>query len=64
MSQLALSAAPPAVSTTRLRLGLLVLGFVVLWSSAFPAGKIAVAACPPLLFLAARFLAAGALMLA
>ncbi|MBS0534138.1 MAG: DMT family transporter, partial [Proteobacteria bacterium] len=41
-----------------------VLGFVVLWSSAFPAGKIAVAACPPLLFLAARFLAAGALMLA
>jgi len=64
MSQLALSAAPPAVSTTRLRLGLMVLGFVLLWSSAFSAGKIAVADCPPLLFLAVRFLAAGVLMLA
>jgi drug/metabolite transporter (DMT)-like permease len=67
MSQLALSAASspaPVVSTTRLRLGLMVLGFVLLWSSAFSAGKIAVADCPPLLFLAVRFLAAGALMLA
>jgi drug/metabolite transporter (DMT)-like permease len=64
MSQLALSAAPPTVSTTRLRLALMVLGFVLLWSSAFSAGKIAVADCPPLLFLAVRFLAAGVLMLA
>jgi drug/metabolite transporter (DMT)-like permease len=67
MSQLALSAAPPAsstVSTTRLRLGLMVLAFVLLWSSAFSAAKIAVADCPPLLFLAVRFLAAGVLMLA
>src|SRR6185312_14850646 len=42
MSQLALSAAPPAVSTSKLRLGLMVVGFVLLWSSAFSAGKIAV----------------------
>lgn len=64
MSQIALSAAPPAVSTTRLRLALMVIAFVVLWSSAFAAAKIAVADSPPLLFLAARFLAAGAAMLA
>jgi drug/metabolite transporter (DMT)-like permease len=63
MSQLALSAASPG-SVGRLRLGLMVLGFVLLWSSAFSAGKIAVADCPPLLFLAVRFLAAGALMMA
>ncbi|HXD43838.1 MAG TPA: DMT family transporter [Pseudolabrys sp.] len=64
MSQLALSAAPPAVSTSKLRLGLMVVGFVLLWSSAFSAGKIAVADSPPLIFLAVRFLAAGVLMLA
>jgi len=67
MSQLALSAAPPAsraVSTSRARLALMVLAFVLLWSSAFTAAKIAVADSPPLLFLAARFLAAGVVMLA
>ncbi|HET9619181.1 MAG TPA: DMT family transporter [Pseudolabrys sp.] len=67
MSQLALSAAPPvspAVSTSRARLALMVLAFVLLWSSAFAAAKIAVADSPPLIFLAARFLAAGAVMLA
>ena len=67
MSQLALSAAPPASSaipTTRLRLALMVLAFVLLWSSAFSAAKIAVADSPPLIFLAVRFLAAGVLMLA
>jgi len=37
--------------------------FVVLWASAFSAGKIAIADCPPFLFLAARFLLAGVLML-
>ena len=63
MSQLALSAAPP-MTTSRVRLGLMVLGFILLWSSAFSAGKIAVAVCPPLIFLAVRFLAAGVLMLA
>jgi len=63
MSQLALSA-PPLAAAGRLRLPLMVLGFVLLWSSAFTAGKVAVADCPPLIFLAARFLAAGLLMLA
>jgi hypothetical protein len=38
-------------------------GFVLLWSSAFSVGKIAIADCPPLIFLAIRFLAAGVLML-
>src|SRR5690349_22102651 len=63
MSQLALSAAPPIGSTSRLRLALMVGGFVLLWSSAFSVGKIAIADCPPLVFLAVRFLAAGVLML-
>ncbi len=37
--------------------------FCVLWSSAFAVGKIAIAACPPLTFLAIRFSLAGLLML-
>lgn len=64
MSQLALATAPPLASTSRLRLALMVLAFILLWSSAFSAGKIAVADCPPLIFLAVRFLAAGVLMMA
>lgn len=68
MSQLALSAtpaaAPAAAATSRLKLALMVLGFILLWSSAFSAGKVAIADCPPLLFLAARFLTAGVLMMA
>jgi drug/metabolite transporter (DMT)-like permease len=63
MSQIALSAAPP-LTTSRVRLALMVLGFCLLWSSAFAAGKIAVTYSPPLIFLAVRFLAAGVLMLA
>lgn len=38
--------------------------FILLWSSAFSVGKIAIADCPPLLFLAARFLLAGVIMMA
>lgn len=67
MSQLALSAAPPAAAapaTSRVKLALMVLGFILLWSSAFSAAKIAIADCPPLIFLAFRFLSAGLLMLA
>lgn len=64
MSQFALSTAPSAVTSGRPKLALMVLGFVLLWSSAFSAGKIAVADCPPLIFLAVRFLAAGVLMMA
>jgi len=36
--------------------------FVLLWSSAFAAGKIALQVSPPLLFLGQRFLFAGVLM--
>jgi drug/metabolite transporter (DMT)-like permease len=64
MSQLALSAPARLVATSRFRLALMVLGFILLWSSAFSAGKIALADCPPLIFLAARFLVAGAVMMA
>ena len=38
--------------------------FCLLWSFAFIAGKIGVTDCPPLILLAARFLAAGILILA
>ena len=62
MSQFALSAAPP-LTTSRVRLGLMVLAFCLLWSSAFAVGKMAIADCPPLVFLTVRFLAAGVLML-
>jgi drug/metabolite transporter (DMT)-like permease len=37
--------------------------FCLMWASAFSVGKMAVADCPPLLFLAVRFLAAGVLMM-
>jgi drug/metabolite transporter (DMT)-like permease len=47
-----------------LRFAFLVGCFLLLWSSAFAVGKIAIADCPPLIFLAARFLAAGILMMA
>lgn len=67
MSQLALFAAPPAAApaaTSRVKLALMVVGFVLLWSSAFSVAKVAIADCPPLIFLAVRFLAAGMLMMA
>jgi drug/metabolite transporter (DMT)-like permease len=63
MSQLALPAAVPLATTSRLRLAMMVGAFIVLWSSAFSVGKIAITDCPPLIFLAVRFLAAGTLML-
>lgn len=37
--------------------------FCLLWSSAFAAGKVAVAECPPLTLLATRFLLAGGILL-
>src|ERR1700704_2956033 len=51
--------APAAVSTLPLRIA----AFCVLWSSAFAVAKLALADCPPLLLLMARFLLAGAVML-
>jgi drug/metabolite transporter (DMT)-like permease len=38
------------------------LAFSILWASAFSAGKVALADCPPLALLALRFLAAGVLL--
>lgn len=63
MSQLALTAPPSTTTASRLKLPLMVGAFILLWSSAFAVGKIAIADCPPLIFLAIRFLAAGVLMM-
>jgi drug/metabolite transporter (DMT)-like permease len=41
----------------------MIAAFVVLWSSAFAVAKVALADCPPLLLLMARFLLAGAIIL-
>ncbi len=41
----------------------LVLLFVLTWSSAFPAAKLAISTCPPELFLGCRFLLAAAFLL-
>lgn len=45
-------------------LTLMVAVFLLLWSSAFSVAKLAIADCPPLLLLTARFLIAGVLMFA
>src|SRR4051812_3435423 len=44
-------------------LPLMVAAFCLLWSSAFSVAKFAMADCPPLLLLTARFLLAGLLVL-
>ncbi|MGO9356569.1 MAG: DMT family transporter [Xanthobacteraceae bacterium] len=44
-------------------LALMIALFCLLWSFAFVAGKVGVTDCPPLIFLAARFLIAGVLIL-
>lgn len=61
-----MSSAAIAVPSARSRipLPLLVAAFCLLWSSAFAVAKLAIADCPPLILLAARFLLAGGLMLA
>src|ERR1700716_971297 len=51
--------APAAVSTLPLRIA----AFCVFWSSAFAVAKLALADCPPLFLLMARFLLAGAITL-
>jgi drug/metabolite transporter (DMT)-like permease len=56
----------PSLSVSRTRfnpLPLYITVFCLLWSFAFIAGKIGVTDCPPLILLAARFLAAGILIL-
>lgn len=62
MSEVALSS-PRAKPSIAIPLPLMVGTFVLLWASAFSVGKIALADCPPFLFLAARFVLAGVLML-
>jgi drug/metabolite transporter (DMT)-like permease len=53
------------MSRTRFnQLPLYITAFCLLWSFAFIAGKIGVTDCPPMILLAARFLAAGILILA
>ena len=57
----------PSLSMPRSRFNALPLTitlFCLLWSFAFVAGKIGVTNCPPLILLAARFLASGILILA
>lgn len=63
MSELVLSSSVRTKRAASIRLPLMVGTFVILWASAFAVGKIALADCPPFLFLAARFLAAGVLMI-
>jgi drug/metabolite transporter (DMT)-like permease len=55
-------AAVPSPSL-RISLPVAVLAFCLLWSSAYAVAKMAIADCPPLLLLTARFLLAGLMML-
>ena len=59
------TASIPLAAAARIRLPfwLLVATFCLLWASAFSVAKLAIADCPPLLLLTARFLLAGLLML-
>src|SRR5262245_55858519 len=57
-----LSLSVPAFSAVN-SMPLAIVAFCLLWSSAFAVAKVALADCPPLLLLTARFLLAGALML-
>jgi drug/metabolite transporter (DMT)-like permease len=54
---------PAAVREFRHPQPIPIAAFCVLWSSAFSVAKVALADCPPLLLLTARFLIAGSIML-
>lgn len=56
-------ASPAGSPAAAIPLPVLVATFCLIWSSAFSAAKIALADCPPLLLLTARFLIAGAVVL-
>src|SRR5882757_7823844 len=60
-----IAVSPPATPSPSLQLPLpvLVAAFCLLWASAFSVAKLAVADCPPLLVLTARFLLAAAAIL-
>jgi len=62
-SALRLALPLPAFSTIN-PMPLSIAAFCLLWSSAFAVAKLALVDCPPLLLLTARFLLAGAIMLA
>lgn len=59
----AAAASPGASLAIALPLPVLVATFCLLWSSAFSVTKLALADCPPLLLLTARFLVAGVVIL-
>ena len=49
--------------TLRLPLPVMVAAFCLLWASAFAVAKLAIADCPPLIVLTARFLLAGVVII-
>jgi drug/metabolite transporter (DMT)-like permease len=57
-------AVPASAPSAAIPMPLMIAAFCVLWSSAFAVAKLALADCPPLLLLAARFLLAGGIVLA
>jgi drug/metabolite transporter (DMT)-like permease len=63
MSQLTVVSPAPRPLSAPIALPLMVGTFVLLWSSAFAIGKLAILDCPPLLLLVGRCLTAGLLML-
>jgi drug/metabolite transporter (DMT)-like permease len=62
-ANIALSSSASSTPPLRFPLPVLVAAFCLLWASAFSVAKVAVADCPPLLVLTARFLLAAAVML-
>jgi drug/metabolite transporter (DMT)-like permease len=62
-ANIVLSSPSASAPSLRLPLPLLIAAFCLLWSSAFSVAKLAVADCPPLLVLTARFLLAGVFMI-
>jgi drug/metabolite transporter (DMT)-like permease len=60
-----IAVSPPATPSPSLRLPLpvMVAAFCLLWASAFSVAKLAIADCPPLIVLTARFLLAGVVIL-
>jgi drug/metabolite transporter (DMT)-like permease len=57
-------AIPVSTPSVAIPMPLLIAAFCLLWSSAFAVAKLALADCPPLFLLAARFLLAGAIVFA
>jgi drug/metabolite transporter (DMT)-like permease len=58
-----IAVSPSATPSLRLPLPVMVAAFCLLWASAFSVAKLAIADCPPLMVLTARFLLAGVVIL-